>query len=153
MAVIGALIWTATITLTNSQIITLPTVPITIVAAPGDGRFLIPICTVFKKSFIGAYSNETGFCAAYLQYSDTTQATTLVLGTAFAAADSFCFAVSIGVTVPDQTATFIGVLGYSQPSNNSPLQVAAATDNGLNFGGGNSANSLRVTVWYAVEGL
>jgi len=141
----------ATVALTNAQITALPTTAVEIVAAPGINRQLCPVSAVFARNFTsGNYTNTTGFCAGYLLWHGDVQATTLAPASFFSTMGATPFIVSSASEVPDQAGDFTGFLNGVNAPINKALEIGAATNDGLNFGGGNAANSMRVSVMYLV---
>jgi hypothetical protein len=162
----------ATVTLTDAQIKALPSTPVEIVAAPGVGRFLVPIgAWLVLDATAGAYTNFNAFdglnpyaSSVYLAW-DALNFFDDALGPV--AADGFLSLAERRVTylspasgnlqeVGGNLANSSGlVYGAAAPAttgyDNGSLSVVGQNNNALgNFTGGNAANTLAVTMWYCV---
>jgi len=151
-----------TTTLTNAQILATPTTTgIQLVAAPGSGHTLIPLAVLLAKSFTaGAYTNIDPTAKLFVGYGPATPtasyAATNTVGlideagfTFFGAADFETFNMPTGA-IEDGN----GGGGVFPPSGADlrNLALTICSTNGAlgNFTGGNAANTLAVTVVYAV---
>jgi hypothetical protein len=167
---------TATVTLTDAQVKALPTTPITIVTAPGSGlRIKIIAATIYTDFVAGAYTNintvysdiklESGggiwlSSAIFNDDSMTTDATqmTFVFGNAYVQTLDLGIpnATSLDAAGSSGDPEWSGVIQYQAGTDNIVNHVVRLTvdNNGSgNFTGGNSANRLRVTVYYAVDSV
>jgi hypothetical protein len=160
----------ASLTLTDAQIKALPTTPVQIVAAPGAGRFLVPLgAWLIADTRAGAYTNFNAGSGA-----------TPFASSVFAAWDAVAINVALGPAIVDQfltgTARSIaylsvasgnlqlvggslaanGGLVYSSASDastgydNAALLLVGENDAKGNFTGGNAANTLKATLFYVV---
>jgi hypothetical protein len=156
------------VSLTNAQIIALPTTGITLVSAPGSGLIVRPFIVSLRSSFAaGAYTNVNA--AADL---------TALLGTQYVmssmANDAAITNVGAGTTM---LTSFLGAnIQYAQlvPWNhtenvnewgeltvrktlsaveNQALTLKVSNGGSGNFTGGNAANTLLVTTYYALEAV
>src|SRR5678816_3265110 len=59
----------ATVTLTNAQVIALPTTPITIVPAQGTGTIAVPIYATFYMNWVADYGNINATGRLGIEYS------------------------------------------------------------------------------------
>lgn len=132
----------ATVTLTNAQVLNLRATPISMVAAPGAGK---------RIQFLGATLNVDGTAGGYTEGA---------VNLAFKMVNGSGVAVSQTV----ETTGFIDVVGKAH-TNALPLldtilteaqgvNVALVLHNtgGAEFGGGNAADTLKVTIAYRVVG-
>ena len=153
--------------LSNAQILALPTTPITVVSAPGAGKRIVLVEADLVGSFsAGAYADvdpdlavialnlspqEFRLSSAIANDSSTTPP--------IAYLDDFLGTASImhAVIAPFSYAVLEGDWGnLSRPeamttaSTNVALQILAENNGAGDFTGGNAANTLTVTVLYAV---
>lgn len=161
----GAAILRAVVTVTNTQYKALPTTGIEIVAAPGVG---------FRIVLLQAYLLADFAAGAYTGASAASSWLNLQLGTggsvsSFIANDNAASTVlaflstfndgtkKTAVLLPQQdtsdTAEEWGILAtpitnYTGDNMNLRIKV---TNSGVDFGGGNAANTLRVTAYYTIE--
>ena len=144
----------ATVTLTNAQIKALPTTPVEVVAAPGAGKLLVALYSVFAlTTHAGDYTNINAAAQLGVDLSFGLSTSAGVLNEASGGGVSGVLAVGgpgIG---------FVGHTGNSPPFEppttfvNTALVVAALNGGSGDFTGGNGANTLKVTVYYVVVDL
>lgn len=130
----------AEVTLTNAQVLAIRATPITMVAAPGAGKKLV---------FLSAALNVNGTAGAYTETTDNLQ---------FKYVDGSGVAVSEAV----ETTGFIDQAGKMHTSARAKLDGIATEAQSVNvpivlhntgdgeFGGGNAANTLKVSTLYRV---
>jgi len=154
----------AQVTLTDAQIKALPTTAVTLITATGSGTFIKVISVVYASNFTaGAYTNLNAtyvdlslfldtYYASYGFVKDTTTTPPITSITDMFASAS----VKIYEMGQPSVVAFAGAPGYATNINmassgalNQPLTVKA-DNSGSNFTGGNSANTLKVTVLYLV---
>lgn len=134
----------ATVTLTDAQIKTLPTAPVQVVAAAGAGKVLFPVQWFMLADFQGgAYGNlDAAVSGPNLGWSNVEDAER------FPVADS----VNILTTVANKVGLYQSVFANAWDNitdfENTDLNLTI--DNGAtgNLTGGNAANTLRITVYY-----
>ncbi len=161
----------AIVALTNAQVKALPTTPITLIAAPGSGNRLRPLAVSYSfATGSGAYTNIDATYADlhlmlgtdYVGYGPVDDASTIppltlvtsVLGTA--ATRIFDQGMP-----PQQGTPVAGSAGYVQTiafynrnqQENAALMIAMDNNGTGNLTGGNAANTLTVTIYYAIEAL
>lgn len=166
---------TKTVTLTNAQILALPTTPVEIVAAPGANKLLVPTMAVLLlDSSAAAYTNYNAFSgtepyasSVYLAWdalSHFNDALNPVTASSFLAQSGRMWALlgpvtsniqsvagdtSVGAGLVYTAAVHVDTQGYE----NKPLHVVGQNNDLGDFAGGNAANSLRVWVEYRVVDL
>lgn len=144
----------ASITLTDAQIKTLPTAPRDIVAAPGAGKIIVPISAmVILNTTAGAY---TGVTDASFQLS---MQGTYVSAPVIAQASLLDTGINIlPMLIPiaeNGTGAFDGTVVTRNNAiqgdwENKPLQIFDFYAGIGNYGGGNSANTMKVLVSYII---
>lgn len=150
----GGFVRTAAVALTNAQILTLPTTPVELVAAPGSGRRLVLVSVYMRSAFVAGYTNVTGtgplFGGAGLVVThgpDDSDASTMRSLTIFAAA-----AVrewdALGPAISTAADVALGYGGAGTDQSNKALNVVVRNAALGNFTGGNAANILRVSIAY-----
>lgn len=154
----GGSLLSATVTLTDEQIKALPTTPIQLVAAPGAGKFILPISCVAVLNLQPAG-----------QYTDADNASWTIITQAqdyvSAVANSNIALIGIGDIVVFSfpflntgAGTFAGITHtapeYSSADiENEALYIADVWNGVTNYTGGNASNTLKVTMYYVVVDL
>lgn len=166
----GTRVSVASVTLTNAQIKALPTTGVQVVAAPGSGKWLRLIGVTYSTdTAAGAYTNvnptyadihiDLGGGTYAGGYVATDPSVTPALATV---ANMLTYAqqtVVQGLPYAEGYGGYTGVGYVSTPAplrsavENKALNVAADNSGSGNFTGGHAANSLKVTIYYAVESL
>ncbi len=123
--------------LTNAQVLALNTTPVTLVAAPGIGKYVdvVSISLIFK--YTGAYSGVGDVRCYYTSRWSGNACSAIVTGSGFfdATADK---AIRV-LGVPDNT---------NPPVTNVAIVLQQTTAVGM--AGGNAANSVRVVIHYRI---
>lgn len=153
-------IQSATVTLTDAQIKALPSTPFTLVAAPGSGKLILPVDAVMSLDAQGgAYTNVTNQ-QMWLSYGSGGRTISAIYdeNTQGAFADDSAVHVLLGFSnsqVTSLTGTVYSTAWWSDDTGG--IANAALTLGMFNGGGdltgGDPANSLKVTVLYAVVDL
>jgi hypothetical protein len=148
---------TASVTLTNAQIIALPSTYPTIVPAQGSGTVIVPIMATYAAVLVAGYTNLARSVALVLDPVNNFNQVT-------AGIDSSALLSSSGVTVYAQDAAAALTVSGAATTNsvltaaiqfgydNAALTVASTSNLGA-LTGGNAGNSLLVRVWYVVSKL
>lgn len=161
-----ALIGQAIVTLTNAQYIALQTTPVQVVAAPGSGfRLNLVLATLYAKFSSGAYTGadttssyvtivsgvSNRNVSSYIANANGGSRPFAYLST-FNDATNKCAVLSPSQETADATEEW-GLLStpITAITGNNEALFLKAVNAGVNFGGGNAANTLRVTVYYTVE--
>jgi hypothetical protein len=159
-----AAIYQATVTLTDAQIKALPTTPITVVPAAGAATIMSPIGGMWTANFTaGAYTNIKAAAVIAIKCADGARASaflpndiTITGATADLATQLLGHAGRTFINLaPYFEADLSGSWGVLPSYNvgsgiNSALQVEIDNSGSGNLTGGNSANLLRITLFYAV---
>lgn len=142
---------------TDAQIKALPTVATyqTVIAAPGANTIVVPTLTIIElNTTAGAYAGVDADAFAILTYGDyVTEATTLMRRTPFAVANTYVIVLVNSMNAGDALlpTAIEGITPARANIVNLPVKLVAS--NTANFTGGNAANTLRVTCYYATISL
>ena len=146
----------AVLTLTNAQLIALPTVPVAVLVAPPAGSVIQVVrATVIVDATAGAYTNVDATAGLYLGYGGATNKATnagACTGSIDTAQKSvFLLAGGLISTAIDTTpGALVGVsTHYDAVAVDIVINNAAAG----NLTGGNAANTARITVDFLVVAL
>lgn len=163
----SGLISVVTASLTDAQIKSLPTTPVELFPAPGDGKLIVPFVAVARMEWHADYGNINATS------SISVDLTANVLG---ALAENTLSGVSalLAGGGPDGTLVFFTIQQLAQtistpvaPTNhfhsgkadsgfydsdivNKPMRILAENVGDGDFTGGDAANVLRITIFYAV---
>lgn len=165
----------ASIALNNAQIKALPGTDMEIVAAPGAGKLIMPLCAFLLADFAVAYSGidaDTEYPALWVAHAnnniylselidepDTPRSTLTDFLTQTNEFGAFGRTLVPGVTLigglpvlTNQNVVYaapsINADGDPSAAEDAPLKLGA--DNSINFGGGDAANTLIVTALYTI---
>ncbi len=144
--------------LDNDQIVTLPTLDVELIPTPGANRVLCPLFGEMKIDHEAAgYSNFTAD-GSFIRFSigDTPRLTDIIASDGGALSDQATDYCSMPPAVtrpsaPTNVSTLIlGSDDFDSTVIDMPLIIKAFND-GVNFNGGNAANTLRVAVMFMVQ--
>jgi hypothetical protein len=155
----------ATTVLTNAQIKTLPTTPVTLVAAPASGLRIKLLAASAKSVIVSNYTNidatysdidlaysASGPLLAIPIFDDPTAVSTGLTGLLASGAGTFL----ADFVVPfSDLATYWPAVTAQTSSSESALPLLLKGDNNGSgaLTGGNAGNSLTITVYYALESV
>ncbi len=155
----------AKVVLTDAQIKALPTTPITMVAAQGSGKFIVPVSLNLElNATSGGYSNINGYswialssatsndASGYIGNDNTISPAMVNLTNFLSSANHRATQIPVPATWSDPGGwgVLAAVQGGSISVFNSALTIYADNSGSGNFTGGNAANSLIVTTLYLV---
>lgn len=159
--VVGSTLLSTTVTVTNAEMLTLPTTPVSLVPAPGAAFQLVPLLVDVRGNTTGgAYTNidpdgwivlafnGTDIWSNYLTNDSTIGYT--FLSTTLGAAGDFCFQF-VPFTLAEPIfgwGNLVDPRGNVEP--NQPLVLTSENFGSGNFTGGHSANLLVLTTYYTV---
>lgn len=153
----GGAVLFATRTLTNDEVLSLPSTGVQIVEAPGAGKVLIPVLGLLSLSWTADYTNIDAGAELMLGWEphDNQCLVWLQGGGAQDVASLLAFGEN-GIAVGSQgqrtdgSSTY-GLAGLGDPSDydNQPLHLKAVNGSG-DFTGGDPANALKVNLLYAL---
>jgi len=152
----------ATVTLTDAQIKTLPTTPVILIVAPGIGKVISPFFyTIYSKCSAGAYTNIDA--AGFMEIDTDGGFLSLVaiddVGSGVSTLSNLLTGGDRILNLLSQDVDFIqgiGVVANNQPAsnfNNKAIRLNVNNGGSGNFTGGNAANTLKVTVNYVIVDL
>lgn len=167
----GAAILRSSTTIANADILTLPSTPVVVLAAPGSGFFYNVIGYMLRAKFataaytgvnaaafmnIGAFDGGGTILASGYIFNDagTTPASTKL--TTLFGATNFKTQLIPFLQDYDPTSDEWGLqptLSATGDLDNASLRLEFNNNGGGNLGGGNAANSLVVTVFYTLEAI
>ncbi len=168
-----AQIFKASVTLTDAQIKALPNTAVTLVAAPGAGFHIIlmrgymilnslaglytninAVADIgFKSEHNGAWHSNVIFNDPEVLYGDMLTPNSSVSDFLGAAHQEIVHFMQSGYA--DSFNTSSGFAAYDEALSGYENKgiVVGCTSGGSNFTGGNSANTLKATVWYSIEAV
>lgn len=129
---------TVAVTLTNAQVLALNSTPVTIVAAPGAGKFVDVIGVTVAFHYVGAYTGGTNLKLFWGSRQAGNAASSVITVSGLLVSVSADTIVRVGGT-PDGT----------NPPTTSLALVLEMMGNSA-FGGGNASNTVTITVEYRI---
>jgi hypothetical protein len=146
-------VYSETVTLTDAQIKTLPTTPITVVPAPGEGFAVFPVsASIIGNNMAAVYTNKDA-TAQILISMGAGELTVLAPGDAYYLgdnADEWFGDCPPLLAVPEAAGQATGYGYYRDQIENKAISVWASNGALGNLTGGNAANSMQVTVHYKI---
>lgn len=151
-------IHTVTVTLTDAQIKTLPTISVEVLPAPGANKIIL----LFGGYFVldsrgGSYTNIANASWQFgFDYNKFWSSTTLVQTILGGNPDIYIMQIA-GTALQTGTGDFAGEVLVAQSTVqldvNTPLFLRDIYDGVTNYTGGNAANLLKVNLYYAIVDL
>ncbi len=145
----------ATVTLTDAQIKALPTTPVTVIAAPGAGKAVVPLLATFASNFTaGAYTahGEDVFLALFLRTVNGETAVSTYAPASAKFTNATATVHMVGPAAELGTGDLDGVIVGPSIDVNDAVEVVLSGWT-QDFTGGDAANTLTVTVVYIVVDL
>ena len=142
----GASLLSASVELTNSQILDLAFTGITIIEAQPNKLINIISVSILLNATAGAYTNRDGTSRIYLSPDGFTQISTATQ----VSGDADILHATLLPYLEDDTGEIITNMFESAQVINTPTQIWFNGSPAGNLTGGNAANTLKVTVYYVV---
>jgi hypothetical protein len=145
-------IQSASVTLTNAQILALPTTPVVVVAAPGSNFAISVLAAHFVTNYTSVYTNAAAtleaqllpsVVACFIRALGLFNSTTRRIAR-FPVAYGYLIAISTSIT---------GDYGARSGSDNTALTFSVNNQGSGDFTGGHAANTLKVTVLYTIDAV
>lgn len=147
------------VTLTNDQILALPSMPVEIIPAPGDGIINVPMLCVVRFNWVADYSNIGAEASMFLAYSGGYVSNMMaVREQGIGAVSGFlqvgCTSILLVPTAAaiDGTSNSISaaITAYCLPSiNNAAVLLYGQNGGGTgDWQGGDPGNSFEITTFY-----
>lgn len=152
-------------TLTDAQIKALPTTPITLIAAPGSGKAIVPIHAVlYTKTSAGAYTNINAAGVLQVRFDSTHQGLSYVPNDVAITNGSATLLTDLLGTTTNTRAVLLPEVSTENVDDWGPVPIVNASAGFTNAAlvididnsgsgvltGGNAANSLTVFILYSV---
>jgi len=142
-------------TLTNADILALPTTPIVLIHPPGVGRIIqIITATAYLDNRAGAYTTDPA-SALVLNYTDGRAATSVypwITPMDTGGLWLFVLGPSCGIGTGDFNLTVLGQYYDVSLLENKGISIQDNfNDTFPDYTGGNAANSMTITVYYTLE--
>lgn len=148
----------ATLTVTNAQILALPTTSLQIIAAPGAGKVIAPFLVLMNSTIVDAVTNIDGDSSIAVVYGaawDNSALDFIWENSSWAKVSSLLTtsqATFLSTAQSDEGGFTKGVVGGSGQVNNGFYLYGSNGSSG-DFTGGNAGNSLKVFVFYTTVTL
>lgn len=146
----------ATKTLTNAQILTLPSTPVELVAAPGTGKALIFFGAFFETTYATDYSNVHADSRGVIANANwgRDHSTLIKTNGLFTVTSGIGFLppVAIQDTLAGWESYLLGINGMGSKTDTGFFLHVDNAGNG-DFTGGNAANTLEITIFYYIVDL
>lgn len=142
-------IFSVTVELDNAEILTLPTTPVQIVAAPGADKVIVPLFGLMRVNIVGAYVGA-GAAALRLMYGASGLASSLLAINLGSTGDLIGSFVSLARFDAEYDPEISSVIVSANDRVNKSLAVKDDWTGGSDYTGGNAANTMTVTVCYIV---
>jgi len=150
-----ALLRVATKTLTNDEVISLPTTSVEILAAPGANKIIIPIMTVLHANWVADYGgiDAGAIICIRLANVDVMQLTETIassVSSLLTGGGPDGVSAMLGPLYKVASSTVYGISGmYDSDIANKALNIVIS-GNALDLTGGDAGNTLKVIVYYMV---
>jgi hypothetical protein len=140
----------ATATLIDAQIKTLPSIPVEIVPTPGAGKMIVLLYGLLSTSLVSPYNNVTAAGNNQFTYGGVMDASNYNLKYMF---DDISANVAMYSTIQIPSDGFsLGLLQLQSWFEDKSITFSVYNADG-NFGGGDPANTIKITVIYHIIDL
>lgn len=160
----AGLVRVATTIIAHADILTLPTTPVDIVAAPGAGFTIMPILVTLQSIFAVAYSGfDATFCDLSILYGLGDLWSNYLADDSTVAVPFTNLSTFLGVTTPlrvpftrytevtDVAAQWGAMANSITLNDNTSLQLVMDNNGAGDLGGGDPANTLVARTYYVLE--
>jgi len=145
----GSILHQATVTLTNTQILHLPTVPVEILAAPGANKIVLFQYGTAYFNWAGDYGNNDGGSALELKIHGNKIASTPGMNVVLAGGEN-----SMSTFVPFTSVEANRVIGnagyYNSDIVNKALAISGTSSDSGDYTDGNVDNTMTISVAYLI---
>ena len=156
----GGVLNQTAVTLTNAQLLALPTTAVQVVAAPGAGKVIVPMLCWTHLTWVADYTNIDPAAGVGIQYGTANTSALAPLAEsvngqvsnllADGASNSSFMGVKNFVNVTTGLVSGVGAFVDDPTPTNAALSIYATNAAAGDFTGGNAGNSLKVWLYYTV---
>jgi len=150
----SSIVHQATVTLTNAQMIALPTTGISVVAAPGASQLLVPVQAIGIITLVSVYTSITdaswSFAIGDTVASSVVVSSPCLMDGVLGSTGTFALSWVMGIDIAPGTLNFDGIIvtGGDSVNANKPLLIADIWGGIPNYGGGHASNTATISLSY-----